>query len=100
VLDSEGNKGSGKLGDWLQPWLKVLKLLNLVASHACGAIFLAYIWWIVGDIIDNMSGQQLKWKISGVDITLSEIVHYADFAILTVFLVVLLVDLLRWALRS
>jgi hypothetical protein len=100
VPDSKRNSGSGKLGEWLKPWLKVLKLLNLVSSHACGAIALAYVWWFVGDVVDNISGQQLSWKIGAVDITLSEVTHYADFGILAVFFVVLLVDLYKWALRS
>jgi hypothetical protein len=100
VPDSKRSNGSGKLGEWLKPWVKVLKLLNLVASHACGAIALAYVWWLVGDIIDNISGRQQSWKIGTLDITLSEVTHYADFGILAVFVVVLMVDLYRWALRS
>jgi hypothetical protein len=97
---SQGQCPSGERGEWLNPWLKLLKLLNLASSHAVAAISLAFLWWLVGNVIDSISGQQLEWKIIGVEISLSEIVHYGDLCILIAFFLKLLIDLFRWTVKS
>jgi hypothetical protein len=100
VVNPKGNGHLAKPGEWLNPWLKLLKLLNLALSHAAAAISLAFLWWLVGNVIDNISVQQLPWMIMGVTISLSEIIHYGDFSILIAFFVKLLIDLFTWPLRS
>jgi hypothetical protein len=83
--------------DWWNPWLSLLKLVNLIICHAFGVLAIAAIMVALEIALTQTARQPLVWTAEGVTVSLSDIVHYGDMFIFIVFFVVALIDIVKWA---
>jgi hypothetical protein len=86
--------------DWLEPWWNLLKLANIITCHAVGMLFLVCVVRALEYCIGRLSPEPIVWTMSGVSVSLGQIVHYFDLATFVTFFIVALVDLVKWALRQ
>jgi hypothetical protein len=84
--------------DWWEPWWTLLKLINMIASHAVGFFAIVTITRALELGIGLVSAQPLIWTARGATISLSDIVHYGDLVVFAAFIFVIIVDLVKWAL--
>lgn len=92
------NKGASKQTyDWLEPWWNVIKLANLLLSHAVGIWLIDAFARLLEIGIGLISPQTLVWTFKGVSVSLSDVTNYADLFVIVVFLIVAFVDVIKWA---
>ncbi len=82
---------------WLEPWRKLLKLLNMVTAHAVGIFVIVVIRRVLEWAINLVSPLPLVWTANGVTVSLGEMANYFDLAVILAFFAVALFDLAKWA---
>lgn len=86
----------GEAYDWREPWLNTLKFCNILSAHAAGVVVIAAFAELLEIIITSMSQTPLVWTVSGIKITLSDIVHFGDLFVVIAFFSVALFDIYKW----
>ena len=82
--------------DWKEPWIDLLVLLNLLLRDSVGAIAIVGLSHAVEYVIDVVSGRPWTWSAGNIEIRPSDIVHYADLAILVGFVALSVYEVSIW----
>jgi hypothetical protein len=85
--------------DWSEPWWNLLKLANIIVCDACGVMFLVCVVRGLQYGIKTISPEPIVWTMSGVSVSLDQIIHYFDLVTVLAFILVALLDLIKWVRR-
>jgi hypothetical protein len=86
--------------EWSGPWLELAKFLNMIVPHALGVVALAGIGRVASVGISIISPTVISWQIKNVVVTLDDLIHYFDLAIVILFFIKASWNLLMWAFRK
>jgi hypothetical protein len=84
---------------WREPWIRLLKFLNLQVAHLTGLVVLALLAEVAARVFTLFAQEPLTWEFRGISVSLLEIVHYGDLAVLGAFILVFIFELAKWILQ-
>jgi len=97
LRDTPKPRSSEPVNCWLEPWLGLLKLANILLCHAAGLLLIDAFARFLESGFGMISTHPLEWTFWGVKVTLYDITGYTDFFIVVVFFGVAFRDVIKWA---
>jgi len=81
--------------DWLEPWRKLLQLVNVLVRDGVGALVISAIAHAIEFAISRVEGRPWVWAAGRIELSASDIIHYGDLCIVVAFIGIGIYNLVR-----